>query len=107
MADFEAQLEIAPLGTREKVIKVSIDVAVTQGDDTTTTVEHTFDKPFVNIPKVIGGAHCTDLAALESTMLVTDITKTTIDVSMYQVLEANLVTGTYVVEVDVVGWVAA
>jgi len=103
MADTKEKLCIASLGTRQEIIKVKATLAVTQGADTTTTTAVVFDKEYVNIPEIIGVV-CTDVAALKGNVAATDITKTGMNVKIYQVLAADVVTGSYVVEVSLVGW---
>lgn len=103
MADTQKKLEIATLGTREEVHKVTASVVVTQGADTTTTLAVTFDNEYVNIPDIIGVV-CTDANAVKANFSATDITATGMNVNAYQVLAADLVTATYLVEVTLVGW---
>lgn len=108
MADEEKQLELAPLGTREKAIEVSVDVAVTAGEDTITTVTHTFDKPFVHTPKLLGGPHYEDGTELiKGNIGVTALSITQMDISIYQSITADVASATYKVKADLVGWVAA
>ncbi|MCP3683428.1 MAG: hypothetical protein GY861_12140 [bacterium] len=102
----EKKLPIATLGTRETAIKVTATLAVTQGADTTTNLAVVFEKPFVNIPDVIGVV-CTDVAGIKANFTADTISKTGMNVKAYQVLAADLVTGSYDVEVSLVGWVAA
>jgi hypothetical protein len=99
----EVQIDIATLGTRQEVKKVKATLAVTQGADTTTTLAVTFDNEYVNIPEILGVV-CTDAAAIKANFAATDITTTGMNVSAYQVLAADLVTGSYVVEVTLEGW---
>ena len=102
----EKQLRIASLGTREGTIKVSATLVVTQGADTTTTLAVLFDKPYVEIPDIVGVV-CTDAAGVKANFAATDITKIGMNVRSYQVLAADLVTGSYIVDVVVNGWTAA
>jgi len=106
MADTQKKLPVAALGARETVNKASVTVAVTAGNDTTTTVAVVFDKSFVNIPDIIGVV-CTDLGAIKGNYAATAITKTGMNVSIYQVLTADVATASYTVEVTYTGQKAA
>ena len=106
MADTQIQLQIASLGTRETIRKAKVDVVVTAGADTTTTTAVVFDKPFVEIPEIIG-AVCTDAGVIKGSVSATDITKTGFNANIYQVLSGDVSSDTYSVEVSYVGWIAA
>lgn len=105
MADTQEKLEIATLGTREEVKKIKASLVVTAGADTTTTLAVTFDKPYVNAPEVIGVVSV-DATLNKVNVTATDVTKTGMNVNIYQVLSADLASATYVVEVSYVGWKA-
>ncbi len=103
MADTQTKLDIATLGTRETVIKVKATVVVVSGPDTTSTIAVVFDKPFVQIPEVIGVVSV-DPLLVKIFVSATAVTTTGMDVNIYQILAAELGSGSFVVEVTLVGW---
>ena len=102
MADTQTKLGVAALGTRETVNKCKATLVVTAGADTTTTTAVVFDKAFVNIPEVIG-VLSTDATLVKVNVAATDVTKTGMNVKIYQVLEADLASDSYVVDVIYTG----
>ena len=103
MADVQTQLQLATLGTREKAVKVAADLVVTAGADTTTTTAVVFDKPFVEIPNVLGVVSVDD-AVIKGTVSATNVTKTGMDVNIYQVLAGDVASATYTIDVNLIGW---
>lgn len=102
MAHTQVKLPVASLGAREEIIKVKASVVVTAGADTTTTTAVVFDKAYVNIPEVIGVV-CTDAAVIKGNVSATAITKTGMNVNIYQVLSGDVASATYSVEVAITG----
>jgi len=102
MADTQSKLNVAALGTRETVNKVKATLVVTAGADTTTTTAVVFDKAFVAIPEVIGVV-CTDVDVIKGNIAATDVTKTGMNVKIYQVLAGDVASASYTVEVTLVG----
>ena len=102
MADTQIKLGVAALGTRETVNKVKATMAVTAGADTTTTTAVVFEKAFVETPEVIGVVSV-DADLVKVNVSATDVTKTGMNVNIYQVLAADLATGSYSVEVIYTG----
>ena len=89
MADVQSQLQLSTLGTKEKAIDIIADLVVTAGADTTTTTAVVFDKPFVNIPKILGVV-CTDDDVIKGSVSATNVTITGMDVNIYQVLSGDV-----------------
>lgn len=103
MADTQIKLPVAALGTRETVLKVKADVVVTAADDNTSTLAVNFDKSFVNAPEVIG-VTSVDAAVVKGVLSVDTVTATGMNVNIHQYLTAEVASGTYTVEVTLVGW---
>lgn len=103
MADIQTQLEIAPLGTRERVIEVAAEVPVTDTADTTHTVAVVFDRAYVRAPKVVG-VNAPLAASAKGSPSCTDITTTGCNVNLYQALVGALATQDHTVSVNLVGW---
>ena len=102
----EAKLSIATLGTRESVIQVTAAVTVTAGNSALNTLAVTFEKAFVNAPKIVGVT--TKVAGLRKAMLSVDsVTTTGMNVNVFQVATADVASGTYNVDVALVGWKAS
>jgi len=103
MADVQTQLEIAPLGTRERVTQIKATVPVTDTADTVHTVAVVFDREFVRPPKVVGSN--TPVAGSEGGVpSCTDITTVGCNVNLYQAISGALATGDHIVDVNIVGW---
>jgi len=103
----EAKLSIATLGTRESVIQVTASVMVTAGANTINTLAVTFEKAFVNAPKIIG-VTSKALALRKAAMLsATAVTTTGMNVNVFQKEAADVANGTYDVDVTLVGWKAS
>jgi len=62
-----------------------------------------FAKPYVN-PPLIMGINSRVATVNKCNIRATDVTTTGMNVSIYQVLGADLASGTYVVDVSLVGW---
>ena len=103
MADVQTQLELAPLGTREKSIKIVATIAVTDGADTKHSVAVVFDKAFVRAPSVIGAVTIDD-ASNAGVASVDSLTATGCNVNLYQSIAGSLGTGDHDVVVNIVGW---
>lgn len=103
MASLKVQTELATTGTRQESVQEQVSLVVTAGAATTTTTAVVFEKPYVNIP-LVTGINCRSAAALKSTIRATSVTKVGMDVKMYQVLQADVASATYVVDVTLVGW---
>lgn len=102
----EAKLPIATLGTRESVIQVSASVIVTAGAGALNTLAVTFDKAFVNAPKIVGVT--SKVTGLRKAILSVDsVTTTGMNVNVFQVGAGDVTSGTYVVDVALVGWKAS
>jgi hypothetical protein len=99
----EKQLSIAPLGTREQIRKVTATIAVTDTADTVHTVAVVFEKPFVQIPEAISAINVDGLGK-KGSCSVDSITKTGMNVNIYQALAGAIATGDVEVEVSLVGW---
>lgn len=106
MASSEEQLCVETLGPRQKAIKFNVEVVVTAGADTTSTTTYTYENPFVDPPQIMG-VNSTDPLLNKVNVTATAVTAVDMDVNIYQVLALDLASGTYVVEVNAVGWVAA
>lgn len=102
----EAKLNIATLGTRESVIQVTAAVTVTAGAGATNQLAVTFEKAFVNAPKIIA-VDSQEVGLLKANLRVTNVSNTGLTVNVYQVLAGDVVNGTYNVNVTLVGWKAS
>jgi len=109
MADTQTQLDVASIsGARHKSIQLGIDLTTVAGDATIGAATITFDKAFVNTPQVIGGPFYTDGdELLKGNMQITALSELAMTVSVYQVLEADVASGTYNIKVNVVGYQVA
>lgn len=99
----ETQLEIAPLGTRERVEKSVATVAVTDTADTVHTEAVVFDKPFVKPPTVFG-INAPVAGTEKGVLSATDITTVGMNVNIYQIALGDLATADHQVTVSLVGW---
>ena len=98
----ETKLSIAALGTRENVVQVTAAVPITGAAGALGSVQVTFDKAFVNAPKIVGfGNDSIDLA--KSICSVSTLTASSMYVNIWREALANLANGTYTVKVNVVG----
>ena len=103
MADVQTQLKLSTLGTREKAIKIRATIAVTDTADTTHVVPVVFDKPFVQLPDVLG-CNTPDAGSAKGVPSCTDITLVGCNVNLYQALSGALATADHDVDVNLVGW---
>jgi len=105
MADTQEQLNVASIRrTRTPAMQMGIDVTTVAGDATIGAATITFDKAFVNTPQVIGGPFYTEGdELLKGNMQITALSTAAMTISVYQVLEADVASGTYNIKVNLVG----
>lgn len=102
----ETKLNIATLGTREEVIEVTGAVAITGAAGALGQQAVTFEKAYVNAPKVLAVVgESLDLVKVK--LSACSISTTGLTLGIWRNALADLANGTYTVKARIIGWRAS